>query len=156
MQLLLISTLCADLRFRSETWKCYRGFSQHLFLSKQQLSCRLSLSPPQQRRMGRSSLPGLSNGREAQGWEPPIGSPHDRSAGWLIGYGPHWRQSNKTKASSVNGKTHTFVFPVTFLGRQWTHQKHSLTRVPLSVLLTPLSNTHIHTNFHTTSLITNL
>lgn len=36
-------------------------------------------SPPQQRGMGRSSLPALSNGSQAKEWEPPIGCSYDRS-----------------------------------------------------------------------------
>lgn len=41
--------------------------------------CVLRPSPPQQRGMGRSSRPALSNGRQAEEWEPPIGCPYDRS-----------------------------------------------------------------------------
>lgn len=70
--------------FWNKSLQCYSSLSKHL-LCLNNSSHAVCPSPPQQRWMGRSSLPGLSNGREAKGWEPPIGSPHDRSeADWSV------------------------------------------------------------------------
>lgn len=84
------------------------AFSTHL-LSLNNSSYVVRPSPPQQRWMGRSSQPGLSNGREAQGWEPPIGSPHDRSrADWsVLG---HIGEEAHNKTSSANRKHTLCVF----------------------------------------------
>ncbi len=74
-------------KFWKKSLNCYSSFSKSL-LGLNNSSHVVRPSPPQQRWMGRSSLHGLSNGREAPWWEPPIGPAHDRSGAdwWVLGH----------------------------------------------------------------------
>lgn len=88
----------------------------------------------------------------------PLLAPHmiDPRVDWSV-MGHIGEKGAKQSVVREWGKHTLFVFPRHFLQAVNAPKTHNVWPGSLSLFIThPLSHTHIHTNFHTTSLITNL